>query len=100
MVETALYRVVQEAMTNVVRHARATRVDVLVEHRDDRVRVVVEDDGVGFEPDLVQHGDHFGLLGLRERAEALGGSLTLESAPGAGATVVVEVASADPRPDR
>jgi signal transduction histidine kinase len=99
-VETALYRVVQEAMTNVVRHARATRVDVLVEHRGDRVKVMVEDDGVGFEPDLVQHGDHFGLLGLRERAEALGGSLTLESAPGAGATVVVEVASADPRPDR
>jgi len=99
-VETALYRVVQEAMTNVVRHARATRVDVLVEHRGDRVRVMIEDDGVGFEPSRVQRGDHFGLLGIRERAEALGGSLTVESAPGAGATVVVEVASADPRPDR
>ncbi len=45
--ETALYRVVQEAMTNVVRHARATRVDVLVERRDGRVLVMVEDDGVG-----------------------------------------------------
>jgi PAS domain S-box-containing protein len=100
VVETALYRVVQEAMTNVVRHARATRVDVLVERRGDRVIVMVEDDGVGFEPDRVQCGDHFGLLGLRERAEALGGSLTVESAPGAGATVVVEVASADPHPDR
>jgi signal transduction histidine kinase len=99
-VETALYRVVQEAMTNVVRHARATRVDVLVERRDDRVMVMVEDDGVGFEPDRVQRGDHFGLLGLRERAEALGGTLTVESAPGAGTTVVVEVPSADPHPDR
>ncbi len=100
MVETDLYRVVQEAMTNVVRHARATRVDVLVERRGDRVMVMVEDDGIGFEPDQAQRGDHFGLLGLRERAEALGGTLTLESAPGAGTTVVVEVPSADPHPDR
>ena len=100
VVETALYRVVQEAMTNVVRHARATRVDVLVEHRGDRVLVMVEDDGVGFEPDRAQRGDHLGLLGLRERAEGLGGTLTIESTPGAGATVVVEVASADPHPDR
>ncbi len=100
VVETALYRVVQEAMTNVVRHARATRVDVLVERRGDRVMVMVEDDGVGFEPDGVERGDHLGLLGLRERAEALGGTLTLESAPGAGTTVVVEVSSADSHPDR
>ena len=99
-VETALYRVVQEAMTNVVRHAGATRVDVLAERRGDRVMVMVEDDGVGFEPDRAQRGDHFGLLGMRERAEALGGTLTVESAPGAGATIVVEVASADPHPDR
>lgn len=99
-VETALYRVAQEAMTNVARHAHATRVDVLAEHRGDRVMVMIEDDGVGFEPDQAQRGDHFGLLGLRERAEALGGSLTVESAPGAGTTIVVEVASADPHPDR
>jgi signal transduction histidine kinase len=99
-VETALYRVVQEAMTNVVRHARATRVDVLVERSADRVTVMVEDDGVGFEPDRVERGTHFGLLGLRERADALGGTLTVESRPGAGTTVVVEVSSADPHPDR
>jgi len=100
VVETALFRVVQEAVTNVVRHARASRVDVLLEHRGDRVLAMVEDDGVGFEPDRVQRGEHFGLLGLRERAEALDGSLTVESAPGAGTTLVVEVASADPHLDR
>jgi signal transduction histidine kinase len=100
VVETALFRVVQEAVTNVVRHSRASRVDVLLEHRGDRVLAMVEDDGVGFEPDRVQRGEHFGLLGLRERAEALDGSLTVESAPGAGTTLVVEVASADPHPDR
>ncbi|OYV95130.1 MAG: hypothetical protein B7Z68_07390 [Acidobacteria bacterium 21-70-11] len=99
-VETALYRVVQEAMTNVVRHAGATRVDVLTERRGDRVLVMVEDDGAGFEPDQVKGEDHFGLLGLKERAEALGGTLRVESAPGAGTTVVVEVSSADPHSDR
>lgn len=99
-VETALFRVVQEAVTNVVRHARASRVDVLLEHRGDRVQVMVEDDGIGFDPDRVQSREHFGLLGLRERAEALDGTLTVESEPGAGTTVVVEVASADPHTDR
>ena len=99
VVETALYRVVQEAMTNVVRHAAAKRVDILVERRGDRVMVMVEDDGAGFDPMQAQRHDHFGLLGMKERAEALGGSLTLESSPGAGTTIVVEVASADPHPD-
>lgn len=100
IVETALFRVVQEAVRNVVRHARASRVDVLLEHRGDRVLAMVEDDGIGFEPERAQSGEHYGLLGLRERAEALDGSLTVESAPGAGTTIVVEVASADPHPDR
>lgn len=100
VVETALFRVVQEAMTNVVRHAHATRVDVLTERRGDRVMVMVEDDGAGFEPDRLKLSDRLGLLGLRERAEALGGTLTVESAPGAGTTVVVEVDSADPHSDR
>ena len=99
-VETALYRVVQEAMTNVVRHARATRVDVLVEHQSDRVMVMVEDDGVGFRPDQAQRGNHFGLLGMKERAESLGGTLTVESTPGAGTTIVVEAPIADSYPDR
>jgi signal transduction histidine kinase len=100
VVETALYRVVQEAMVNVVRHARATRVDVLLERHGERVLVMIEDDGVGFEPDRVGSGSHFGLLGLQERAEALGGTLVVESTPGTGTTIVVEVASADPHPDR
>lgn len=99
-VESSLYRVVQEAMTNVLRHAGATRVDVLVERRGDQITIMVEDDGVGFEPDRVLRGDHLGLLGLRERAEALGGTLTVESQPGKGATLVVEVPCADPHPDR
>lgn len=99
-VETALYRVVQEAVINVSRHAHATRIDVLAEHRGGSVLVMVEDDGVGFEPTLAFPGNHFGLIGLQERAEALGGTLTMESAPGKGTTIVVEVPVADSHPDR
>lgn len=98
-VETALYRVVQEAVTNVVRHAAATRIDVLVERRDGRVMVMVEDDGKGFAPATAGGAECLGLIGMRERAEALGGTLTIESAPGEGTTIAVEVACDDPRPD-
>jgi signal transduction histidine kinase len=89
--ETALYRVVQEAMSNVVRHAHATRVDVLAERRADRVMVMVEDDGVGFDPRRFQHGNQLGLVGMHERVDALSGTLSVESKPGAGTTIVVEV---------
>ncbi len=99
-VETALYRVVQEAVTNVVRHAAATRIDVLIERRDGRVVVMVEDDGKGFAPATAWGAECLGLIGMRERAEALGGTLTIESAPGEGTTIAVEVACGDPRPDR
>ena len=99
-VETALYRVVQEAVTNVLLHASATRVDVLVERRDGRVLVMVEDDGIGFVPGPAAGAERLGLIGMRERAEALEGTLTIESAPGEGTTIAVEVACGDPRPDR
>jgi signal transduction histidine kinase len=91
--ETALYRIVQEALTNVVRHAQATRVDVLLERRDERVVLVVEDNGRGFESslaDLAQAG-HLGLVGMQERAEMLNGTLVIESAPSSGTTIVIEV---------
>jgi PAS domain S-box-containing protein len=99
-VETALYRIVQEAMTNIVRHAKATQVDVLAERRDGRVLVMVEDNGAGFDPERVARGEHFGLLGMKERVEALDGSLTIESSSGGGTTVVAEVSSVDSHPDR
>jgi PAS domain S-box-containing protein len=100
VVETTLFRVVQEALTNVLRHAHAQRVDVLAERRGDRVMAIVEDDGVGFDPYSPGSGERLGLVGMRERAEALGGTLTIESSPGAGTTVVVEVPYVDTSPDR
>jgi signal transduction histidine kinase len=89
-VETTLYRIVQEALTNVVKHAEATKVSILLIRRDSSATVVIEDDGRGFEPAHVR-ADSFGLDGMRERAELHDGRLAIESSPGACTTLVVEV---------
>ncbi len=90
-VETAIYRIVQEALTNVARHAQATRVDVLLEQRDGQIVTIVEDDGVGFETRAAMLSGRLGLFGIRERAEMLGGTVTIESSIGVGTTVSVEI---------
>jgi signal transduction histidine kinase len=89
-VETALYRIVQEALTNVVKHAGATRVSILLTHRERSVAAVIEDDGAGFDPTAVGH-DVLGLAGMRERVGLVGGRLRIEAAEGAGTTIVAEV---------
>ena len=89
-VETALYRIVQEALTNIVKHSRAGRVSIVVGRKDGAVSVVVEDDGVGFDPARTRE-EGLGLIGMRERVALLGGRLTIESRPGAGTTFVAEV---------
>lgn len=89
--ETALYRIIQETLTNVARHAQAHSVSILVERRNGSVIAVIEDDGQGFEVDVASGEVHLGLLGMRERAELLGGRLTLESSPGRGTSVFVEI---------
>ena len=90
-IETVIYRVVQEALTNVVRHASATSASVTVAGRDGRVRVLVEDDGAGFDPEQAPTRAHLGIEGMLERAELVGGTLSVSSTPGAGTTVVLEV---------
>jgi signal transduction histidine kinase len=89
-VETALYRIVQEALTNVVKHARARSVSVVLGEKAHAATLVVEDDGGGFDPARPRDGG-LGLLGMRERIELVGGRLTVESRPGAGTTLVAEV---------
>jgi signal transduction histidine kinase len=90
-VETTLYRIVQEALTNVVKHAEATRVSILLVRRNGSATAVIEDDGRGFDPAQTTP-DSLGLEGMRERAELHDGRLTVETSPGAGTTLVVEVA--------
>lgn len=90
-VETALFRVIQESLTNVALHAQATRVDVLINIRNDHIIAIIEDDGVGFKPISPTIESHLGLFGMRERVEMLGGKLTIESSPGKGTAINVEV---------
>jgi signal transduction histidine kinase len=90
--ETVLYRFVQEALTNVVKHAGAARVNVVVGRRDGGVTAVVEDDGQGFDPGDVRQ-DALGLLGMRERLALVGGTLAVESAPGKGTALIAFVPS-------
>ena len=82
-VEAGLFRITQEAMNNVTAHANANDVSVELTSTPDYVTLIVEDDGCGFDPSNVSHGRH-GLLGMRERARLLGGSLRIESTPGHG----------------
>ncbi len=89
-VETALYRLVQESLTNIVKHARATSVSIVLTQKAGSVSIIVEDDGVGFEPGR-ETGDGIGLLGMRERVGLFGGRVVVESRPGAGTTIVAEV---------
>jgi PAS domain S-box-containing protein len=90
--ETALYRIGQEALTNVAKHAKAGSVDVILERRADHVLLVIEDDGVGFDP-AAAGGGGFGLLGMQERAGLVGAMLEIESSPGKGTTVLVRMAA-------
>jgi signal transduction histidine kinase len=89
-VETTLYRIVQEALTNIVKHARARKVSILLTRRGGAAAAVIEDDGGGFDPAAVRH-DGLGLLGMSERVALLEGKLTVESSPEAGTTLVAEV---------
>ena len=98
--ETALYRIVQEALTNVVKHASARHVSITFVRKGTTAVVVVEDDGRGFDPGATR-SDALGFVGMRERVSLVGGRLKLESSPGAGTTLVAEVPVGDmeaPRP--
>jgi signal transduction histidine kinase len=86
---TCIYRVVQEALTNCVRHARATAIGVIVRARDEHIDVSVSDDGVGLDPSRRAAG--FGLRGIEERVRELGGTITLLSAAGQGATLAIKL---------
>jgi signal transduction histidine kinase len=89
VLETAVYRLVQEALNNVSKHSMARRADLTVRTTRGAIEVEVQDDGVGFEPSLAREG--FGLIGMRERAALLGGTLEVDSTRGSGTKVRAEI---------
>lgn len=100
---TTVFRVVQEATSNVLRHAHATTIRVMLRDAPDSLNIVIEDDGVGFDPEVVgrriRRGDHLGLLGMTERVRSAGGTIDLDSRPGGGSRIVVRFPFAKPGSD-
>lgn len=90
-VETALFRIVQEAVNNVIRHAQARRLSVMLTRDAERVQLCISDDGLGFDAQLPRSGRHIGLWSMCERVEQLGGQFELTSAPGQGTTVTASL---------
>ena len=86
-----LFRILQEAFSNARKHARAERVSLSFEKEDSLVRIRIQDTGKGFDPSQPVGEGHFGLRFMRERAEQIGGSLRVDSAPGEGTCVVLEI---------
>lgn len=91
VVEENVLRIGQEALTNIARHARATRIVVRLEFDPHRLRLRIEDNGVGFDQTRAPGDGHFGLIGMGERAKRLAGGLVIDSAPGRGASITVEI---------
>jgi signal transduction histidine kinase len=101
LVETTVYRVVQEALTNTARHgtepqSRSTRVVVVLQRIDQRLLVTVEDNGPGFDVTVAKYSGRLGLKGMQERAVLCGGTLEIESEPGAGTTVYLRIPLTEP----
>jgi signal transduction histidine kinase len=95
---TVLYRVAQEALTNVARHAQASQAEVKIQKLDGAVCMTIKDDGQGFQEGRVLHAKkskRLGLLGMRERLEMVGGSFTITSVPGKGTTILAQIPLTD-----
>ena len=92
-IDTTLYRIAQEALNNIAKHAHAANVTVLLEHRAETVSLIIEDDGIGFDAENAAEANRkgLGLVGMRERAALVGGTVEIESRPGEGATVYIRI---------
>jgi signal transduction histidine kinase len=93
-IETNLYRIIQEALNNILKHANATKVSITMNYLSDEAILVIEDNGAGFDTEALIHtteGSGFGLIGMRERALLVGGKLEIESTPGDGTAIHVRV---------
>ncbi|RPI80658.1 MAG: GAF domain-containing protein [Chloroflexi bacterium] len=90
-IETILYRIIQEALTNVVKHARATRLDVYLKQQDNELMLIMEDNGVGFEHKTITSEMSFGISGMQERTEMIAGKFSIESSQGNGTAIFVTV---------
>jgi signal transduction histidine kinase len=94
-VAQCFYRVAQEGLENIVRHAAAQNVELRLSRQNNEIQLRIRDDGLGFDPATIDQGQHYGLRGLRERADLLGAKLAIKSAPGRGTTIRLTVENDD-----
>ena len=98
--DLSAYRIVQEALTNAAKHAKAQTVSIVIQRHASRLQAIITDDGCGFDADAALRAPsawtHLGLHGMRERAAILQGSVTIESTPGEGTTVYVWIPVPEP----
>jgi signal transduction histidine kinase len=96
-IETTVYRIIQEGLTNVARYAQASAASLVITRKNDELKIIIEDNGIGFDPVTVQRETKsLGLRGIRERAVLFGGELTIESQPGQGTSLFIEMHSTQP----
>ena len=88
---TALFRILQESLTNINRHAQATRVNIVLRRDDQRLSLSIADNGIGIRPGCRRKANSFGLVGISERISRLGGELTIDSARGSGTTLAMTI---------
>jgi NarL family two-component system sensor histidine kinase LiaS len=89
-VENHLFRIVQEALSNTLRHSKATKMDIVLQRRGDTVRLGIRDNGIGFDTQIKKHAS-YGMTNMEERVNELGGSLNIASAPGKGTRIEIRV---------
>lgn len=89
--EVAVFRIIQEGLQNAIKHAKASRIIVRLEIRDNLIALNIEDDGIGFDPENINKKDSYGLIGMKERVDLLDGELTIKSEPNRGTKIVVKL---------
>lgn len=90
-IEVAVFRIIQEALNNVAKHAEASHVKVLLETQANTICAIIRDDGLGFDPDTAEEENSFGIRGMKERTDLLGGSININSAPGKGTEIFLRI---------
>jgi signal transduction histidine kinase len=88
---TAVFRIFQECMTNIMRHSKCTHVNVEVVFDSESIMITIIDDGSGFDQEILKNTKSLGILGMRERTESFGGNFNIQSAPGKGTTTILTI---------
>jgi len=89
--EIAIFRIIQELATNIIKHSQATEATIHLTHHDDNINIIIEDNGVGFKPEAIIDADGMGLTSIRKKTKQLGGTFTIDATPNRGTTILIDL---------